>query len=148
MYIQGTTAHHHQDGVVRTRRWKMCDEVHRNWRPRGCKDWQWLKETMRAMTKILCLSIDITRSNKLLHIFPKLCPHYRVQMRYNEPTWLLQKKIVHVFFPKKYFSYEWILEHFLLQLVIINAYSCPNTCHVFFPSFKNKYEFLKCPKSL
>ncbi len=45
------------------------------------------------------------------------------------------------FFPQKTFSYEWILEQFFWQLVIINAYSCPSTWHVFFSSFFNKYEF-------
>jgi hypothetical protein len=47
------------------------------------------------------------------------------------------------FNPKKTFSYEWILEQFFLQLIIINAYSCPSTWHYYFSSFLNKYEFLK-----
>ncbi len=67
----------------------------------------------------------------------------KVQMRYNEPTWLLDKKDYMSFLPKKTFSYEWILEQFFLQLIIINAYSCPSMWHVFFSSFWNKYEFLK-----
>ncbi len=27
------TVHHHQDGVIRIKRWKVCDEDHGNWRP-------------------------------------------------------------------------------------------------------------------
>jgi hypothetical protein len=41
------------------------------------------------------------------------------------------KKGLHIIFPEKTFSYEWILEQLFLQFVIINAYSCPNTWHVF-----------------
>jgi hypothetical protein len=33
---------------------------------------------------------------------------------------------------KKTFSYEWILEQFFLQLVIIKAYNCPNAWYLFF----------------
>jgi hypothetical protein len=53
------------------------------------------------------------------------------------------KKDYMSFFPQKTPSYEWILEQFCLQLVIINANSYPSTWHVFSSSFFNKYEFLK-----
>jgi hypothetical protein len=35
------------------------------------------------------------------------------------------------FFPKKTFSYKWILEQVFSQFVSIHPYSCPNTWHVF-----------------
>jgi hypothetical protein len=38
------------------------------------RDWEWLKETMKAMMKIICLNINIARSNEFFHILPKLWP--------------------------------------------------------------------------
>jgi hypothetical protein len=35
------------------------------------------------------------------------------------------------FCPKITISYEWIFDQNILQIVIKNAYSCPNTWHVF-----------------
>jgi hypothetical protein len=64
--------HHHQDGVITIRRWKVHDKVHGNWKQLGCRDRQWLKETMKVMKRIICSNINIIRSNKLPHIFPKL----------------------------------------------------------------------------
>ncbi len=52
------------------------------------------------------------------------------------------RKTLQVFSPKKPFSYEWILEQCFLQVLIINAYSFPNTLYIY-TSFLNKYEFLK-----
>jgi len=41
--------------------------------------------------------------------------------------WYYYKKGLHVFFLNSFFSYEWILEDFFGQLVIINAYNCTST---------------------
>ncbi len=40
---------------------------------------------------------------------------------------ITRKKGLHVFFVNFFFSNEWILKQMFLQLVIINAYNCPNT---------------------
>jgi len=40
----------------------------------------------------------------------------------------LEKDCMFVF-PIFFFSFEWILEQFLLQFVVINSYSCPNRWH-------------------
>jgi hypothetical protein len=48
------------------------------------------------------------------------------------------RKGLYVLFPKNISSYEWILKKIILQLVIINAYSCPNTWHFYSSSFFNK----------
>jgi hypothetical protein len=62
-----------------------------------------------------------------------------VLMGYNELTRLVEKKKL----PKKTFSYEYILEQFFLQLVIIMLIVA-QVHDMFFPSsFLNKYEFLK-----
>jgi hypothetical protein len=66
--------HHHQNGIIRIRRWKICDEVHGNWISRDYMDRQWFKETMRAMTRILCSNTNIAKFDKFLHILPKLWP--------------------------------------------------------------------------
>jgi hypothetical protein len=77
-----------------------------------------------------------------IYFFSVIFNYKQGQTRYNEPTWLFLKRII-CFFPKKPFPYQWILEQFFLQLVIINVYSCPNTWHLFFSSILNKYEILK-----
>jgi hypothetical protein len=72
----------------------------------------------------------------------------RVQTWYSEPAWLV-KKILPFFFPKKTFSYEWILEQFFLQLVITNVYSCPKYMTCFFlHHFLINMNFWKCLNSL
>jgi hypothetical protein len=45
---------------------------------------------------------------------------------------ITKKRTTCFFLPIFSSSYEWILEQCFLRLVIINAYSCPNTWHVFF----------------
>jgi hypothetical protein len=45
-----------------------------NYKPQGYMDQQWLKETMKVMTRIFCLNINIAKSNKLLQTFSKLWP--------------------------------------------------------------------------
>ncbi len=52
------------------------------------------------------------------------------------------------FFPKFVFSYEWTLEKNVLQLVIINSYSCPSTWYVISSSFLLSMNLLKCHDSL
>jgi hypothetical protein len=70
----------------------------------------------------------------------------RVRTKYNEPTWLLYKRIICIFFPKKTFSYEWTLKQFFLQLIIVNVYSCRRTWHVFFfIIFENIWKFENIP---
>jgi hypothetical protein len=66
--------HHHQNGIIKTKRWEICDEIHGNSKPQGCRDQYWLKETMRVMMRILCSSTNIATLDKLLHILPKLWP--------------------------------------------------------------------------
>jgi hypothetical protein len=52
------------------------------------------------------------------------------------------KKGLHIIFPKKTFSYKWIVEQCFLQYVIINVYSCPSTWNVFlYIIFKWKWIF-------
>jgi len=51
------------------------------------------------------------------------------------------------FFPKKTFSYKWILEQVFSQFVIINVCSCPSTW-IFFCSSLLYIYIWKCPNSL
>ncbi len=59
-------------GIIRIRKWNICDEVHGDWRSQRCMDWQWLKETMKVMMRIIYSSINIAKFDKFLHIFSKL----------------------------------------------------------------------------
>jgi hypothetical protein len=65
---------------------------------------------------------------------------FSCQVGANEIKWanmIILEKDYMSFFPKKTFSYEWILDFLFLQLVIINVYGCPSIWHVvFFIIFK------------
>jgi hypothetical protein len=79
------------------------------------------------------------------HVLLPLDMHFLIGA--NEIQWanmITLEKDYKFFSPKKAFSYEWILEQCFLQVVIINAYSFPNTWYIYiYIIFLNKYEFLK-----
>jgi uncharacterized membrane protein len=64
------------------------------------------------------------------HILTYLILNNRMQIRYNEVKNILEKDYMS-FLPTCFFHMDEILEQLFLRFVIIHAYSCPNTWHVF-----------------
>jgi hypothetical protein len=95
------------------------------------------------VTKVLQVTMKITRIFLQKISLCKDCPRTLIDAWKHIMGCKQDIMSQHITLENDYMSFSQNFGTMFLQLIIINAYSCPCTWHVFSSSFLNKYEFLK-----